>query len=173
MVSVAGIPLNAAAGDPQSNLLALGLSRSGSNTPANFDIPLTTKAGLENMSVSFAAKTLDTNGFTTATLFYSISGGAFINSGNSALLPPTLGSMTTIPLAVPTAANDAPSLVLRIELTNGNSNGSNTQTVIDNIQVNGTIVASGVPDTGSTLGLLALALAALFGASRIRSLRLA
>jgi hypothetical protein len=32
---------------------------------------------------------------------------------------------------------------------------------------------SDVPDMGSTLGLLALALAALFGASRIRSLRLA
>ena len=36
-----------------------------------------------------------------------------------------------------------------------------------------TFVSSGVPDTGSTLGLLAVALAALIGASRLRSLRLA
>jgi hypothetical protein len=165
-----GLLSNVAPGDLDPNLLALGLSRSQSNSPADFNIPLFTSAGLQNMSLSFATSS-NGSGFTFATLWYSTNGGAtFTNSGSSNPLNlPT----QTVTFAVPTAANDAPLLELRIELTGGASTGADTQNVIDNIQVNGTIVSAGVPDTGSTLGLLSLSLIALLGATRFRSLRLA
>ena len=54
MSSVAGLPLNVAAGDLDPNLLALGLNRTFLNSPADFNIPLFTSAGIDNMSLSFA-----------------------------------------------------------------------------------------------------------------------
>ncbi|HSE26109.1 MAG TPA: FG-GAP-like repeat-containing protein, partial [Pyrinomonadaceae bacterium] len=57
---------------------------------------------------------------------------------------------------VPAAANNAPSLVLRIEFSGGQSNGNDLQSAIDNIQVNGTILQApslgGYPNTQVALG---------------------
>ncbi len=171
MSSVAGLPLNVAAGDLDPNLLALGLNRTFLNSPADFNIPLFTSAGIDNMSLSFAISGSAT-GFTFATLWYSTDGGTtFINSGSSTAL---LSNATQlVNFAVPTAADNAPLLELRIELTGGQSNGVDIQNVVDNIQVNGTIVSAGVPDTGTTLGLLSLSVVALLGATRLRFLQLA
>src|SRR5207253_3282888 len=81
-------------------------------------------------------------------------GANFINSGNSASL--LTGGVQVIALAVPAAANNAPLLVLRLEFTGGQSNGVNDQDIIDNIQVNGTIVPEPATVGGGLLGVLGL-----------------
>jgi hypothetical protein len=85
----------------------------------------------------------------------------------------TNGTNQSLTFSVPAAADNAPNLELRIELSGGSSSGSEVDTAIDNIQVNGTIVSTGVPDTGSTFALFLLSAAALFGLTRFRRFRLA
>ena len=68
---------------------------------------------------------------------------------------PTSG-VVILSAAVPTAANNQPNLVLRIELTGGQSNGTNTQNIIDNIRVEGTIVPEPATVAGGLLGVLGL-----------------
>src|SRR6266404_5468129 len=54
-----GLPQNLFPGDPAPNLTALGLSRSGANSPAHFDIPLNSSQGFfQDMTVSFAINAL-------------------------------------------------------------------------------------------------------------------
>ena len=55
--------------------------------------------------------------------------------------PSLTGAPQLINLAVPEGANNAPLLVLRLVFTNGGT-GNDLQTLIDNIQVNGTIFPS-------------------------------
>ena len=83
-----GLSLNRWPTDPDPNNLALGISRSGENSPGNLDIPLPTSQGFfQDMSVSFAIDALG-NGYTRATLFYSTDGGVnFTISGNSVVIP--------------------------------------------------------------------------------------
>ncbi len=151
---VPGLPLNVAAGDPDPNLVAMGLRRSALNDPANFDIPLFSAQGFfQNMTVSFAS-TRNGNGFAQVQLFYSINGGGtFTAVGVPTLLPQAL---IIVGLPVPAAANNAPLLVLRIQLTGGGSSGNNLQHTIDNIQVNGTIVPEPATVAGGLLGVLGL-----------------
>ena len=66
------------------------------------------------------------------------------------------GGTIIISAAVPTVANNAPSLVLRIELDGGQSNGTNLQNIMDNIRVEGTIVPEPATVVGGLLGVLAL-----------------
>jgi hypothetical protein len=150
-----GIPLNVVSGDVDPNNLSIHLFRSGANSPADFDIPLFSSQGFfQDMTVTFAIN-VQGNGFTAVTLFYSTNGGfTFINSGNSASL--LTGGVQLITLAVPTAANNAPLLVLRLEFTGGQSNGVNNQDIIDNIQINGTIVPEPATVAGGLLGVLGL-----------------
>ena len=49
-----------------------------------------------------------------------------------------------------------PSLLVRLHFTNGQSNGTNLQNVIDNIQVNGVIVPEPATVAGGLLGVLGL-----------------
>jgi hypothetical protein len=150
-----GINLNVVAGDADPNNLSVHLFRSGMNDPADFDIPLFSSQGFfQDMTVSFAINVMG-NGFETVTLWYSIDGGTtFINSGNFASI--LTGGEQVISLAVPVAANNAPLLVLRLEFTGGQSNGVNDQDIIDNIQVNGTIVPEPATVAGGLLGVLGL-----------------
>jgi hypothetical protein len=171
MSSVAGLPLNVASGDNDPNNLALGLARTTAGFLGDFNIPLSTSAGIQNMSLSFAYNSLG-NGFSAATLFYSTNGGATFTMGTKDFLL-TNGTNQSLTFSVPTAANNAPNLELRIELSGGSSNGNNVQTTLDNIQVNGTIVSTSVPDTGSTFALFLFSAAALFGLTRFRRFRLA
>ena len=82
------------------------------------------------MSVSFAIEARG-NGYLLASLFYSIDGGVnFIFSGNSVGIPNLTrqgGIIVTLP--VPTAANNVPDLVLRIQFNGGQSNGDNLQDI--------------------------------------------
>ena len=147
-----GLPLNVAPGDPDPNRVAMGLRRTTNNDPANFDIPLFSAQGFfQNMSVSFATNR-NGNGFHQVQLFFSTNGGATFTAGPSALLP---NNLTVITLPVPVAANNAPLLVLRLQFSNGGP-GEDLQTIVDNIQVNGTIVPEPTTIAGGLLGVFGL-----------------
>ena len=151
-----GIPLNVAPGDPDPNLLGLGLTKSALNDPANFDIPLFSPQGFfQNMSISFAVSVAG-NGFSTVTLWYSTNGGGtFTMAPGQTFTLPTSGAIV-VSFVVPAAANNAPLLVLRLQFTGGQSSGQNLQDTIDNIQVNGTIVPEPATVAGGLLGVLGL-----------------
>jgi len=149
-----GLPENRWPTDPDPNLTALGLSRSGANSPAHFDIPLFSSQGFfQDMTVSFAINALG-NGFTIANFYFSTNGGASFTLFSTQVVPPM--GVVVLSAAVPTAANNQPNLVLRIELTGGQSNGSNVQNIVDNIRVEGTIVPEPATVAGGLLGVLGL-----------------
>ncbi len=153
-----GLTLNRWPTDEDPTSLALGISRSLGNSPGNLDIPLFTSQGFfQDMSVSFAIDARG-NGYTLASLFYSTDGGVnFTFSGHSALIPNlTRRGGIVITLPVPIVANNAPDLVLRIQLTGGQSEGNNVQDIIDNIRVEGTIVPEPTTIAGGLLGVLGL-----------------
>jgi hypothetical protein len=148
-----GLPLNVAASDPAPNVLGLGLRRSSLNEGAHFDMPLSSSGIFQDMSLSFAINS-NGNGFETVSLFYSVNGGStFTFVSSQAILA---GSGQVLTFAVPIAANNQPSLVLRLEFTGGQSNGNDLQNVIDNIQINGTIVPEPATVVGGLLGVLGL-----------------
>src|SRR5205814_528521 len=120
----------------------------------DFDIQLFSAQGFfQNMTLSFATNGLG-NGFRSVQLSYSINGGATFTAGPSMLLTQQL---QTVSLAVPVGANNAQLLVLRLEFSGGQSNGNDLlQTIVDNIQVNGTIVPEPATIAGGLLGVLGL-----------------
>jgi hypothetical protein len=151
-----GVPLNVALGDPDPNLTALGLSRSALNSPANFDIPLFTAQGhFQDMSISFAVNVAG-NGFTTAALWYSTNGGATFTQAPGQTFTLPISGTFVVSFTVPTAANNAPLLELRLQFTGGQSSGGNVQDIIDNIQINGTIAPEPATVAGGLLGVLGL-----------------
>ncbi len=151
-----GLSLNRWPTDPDPNNLALGISRSGENNPGRLDIPLPTSQGsFQDMSVSFAIDVLG-NGYTVAALFYSTDGGVNFTFSGVRVVLPTRSGETLITLPVPTAANNVPDLVLRIQFSGGQSNGTNLQDVVDNIRVGGTIVPEPPTIAGGLLGVLGL-----------------
>ncbi len=149
-----GLPENRWPTDPDPNLTALGLTRSGANSPATFDIPLFSSEGIfQDMTLSFAINALG-NGFETANLYYSTDGGGTFTLFLTQAVPEA--GTAIISAAVPTIANNAPDLVLRIELTGGQSNGADLQNIMDNIRVEGTIVPEPATVAGGLLGVLGL-----------------
>jgi len=150
-----GLPQNLFPGDPAPNLTGLGLTRSFANSPATFDIPLFPSEGcFQDMTLSFAINAQG-NGFTNATAWYSINGGATFTQVRGDHPVPNSGTIV-ISIAEPAQANNAPSLVLRIQLEGGQSNGNNLPNALDNIQVNGTIIPEPATVAGGLLGVLGL-----------------
>jgi hypothetical protein len=141
--------------DADTTLHGWGLSRTSPNNGTHFDIPLGVGNGLlfANLTLSFAVSSAG-NGFTTAIFQYSIGGGAFVTFFTSPLIPPN--AITIVSSAVPSAINNQPSLVLRVILTGGTSNGNNAESVIDNILIGGTIVPEPATVAGGLLGVLGL-----------------
>jgi hypothetical protein len=155
--TVGGLPQNRLAADvdnPPNGLFALGLSRSGANSPANFDIVLNTPQGFfQDMTVSFAINAQG-NGFTLTNILFSTDGGGTFTTAGSTVLP---NSGTIIVSAIlPAAANNTPLLTVRIQVTGGQSNGTNLQDIVDNILVGGTIVPEPTTIAGGLLGVLGL-----------------
>lgn len=151
----AGLPLNVAAGDPGPNLVSLGIHRSGQNL-LFMDIPMFSAVGIYDVtSVSFAISG-NGNGYDTAALLYSTNGGTtFTQIGASQPVVGGPGSILTF--AVPPGTTlGKPTLILRIALTGGHSNGNDLQNQIDNIQINGTIVPEPATVAGGLLGVLGL-----------------
>ena len=148
-----GLPLNVAPGDVDPNLTSLGLRRSSLNNGRDFDIQLFSAQGFfQNMTLSFATNG-NGNGFTSVQLSYSTNGGATFTAGPIALLTQ---APQIVSLAVPVGANNAPLLVLRFDFSGGQSNGNDIQTIVDNIQINGTIVPEPTTIAGGLLGVLGL-----------------
>ena len=149
-----GLPQNLFPGDPAPNLTALGLSRSGANSPAHFDIPLNSAQGFfQAMTVSFAINAQG-NGFSLANVYFSTNGGGTFTLAFSQAVP-SAGTII-VSGALPAAANNTPLLTVRIELTGGQSNGSNLQNIVDNIRIEGTIVPEPATVTAGLLGVLGL-----------------
>ena len=96
---VPGLPLNVAVGDPDLNLVAMGLRRTAGNDPATFNIPLFSAQGFfQTMTVTFATNR-NGNGFAQVQLFYSINGGGAFIPGPSVAL--TTGGRSTRNFARP------------------------------------------------------------------------
>jgi hypothetical protein len=154
LVQADGLPENRWPTDPDPNLTGLGLTRSGANTPATFDIPLFSVEGIfQDMTLSFAINALG-NGFEFANLSYSTDGGGTFTVFSTQKIPES--GTVIISAAVPAIANNAPDFVLRIELTGGQSNGADLQNIMDNIRVEGTIVPEPATIAGGLLGVLGL-----------------
>jgi hypothetical protein len=157
MTTVAGLAQNRLAADadnPPNGLHGLGLSRSGANSPADFDIVLNSAQGIfQAMTVSFAINAQG-NGFTLATIQFSTDGGGTFATAGSTVIPNS--GTIVVSQALPAAANNTPLLTIRIELTGGQSNGANLQNVIDNILIGGTIVPEPATVAGGLLGVLGL-----------------
>lgn len=154
IIQAGGLPFNVAPGDVTPNVTGLGFNHSGQNSPLEIVIPLFSAQGFfQDMTLSFAINALG-NGFTEGNIAFTTDGGATWTTFFSASIP-TAGT-SVVSVAIPTAANNAPLLELRIELTGGQSNGANLQNVIDNIQVNGTIVPEPATVAGGLLGVLGL-----------------
>jgi hypothetical protein len=154
LVQADGLPENRWPTDPDPNLTGLGLTRSGANTPATFDIPLFSLEGIfQDRTLSFAINALG-NGFEFANLSYSTDGGGTFTVFSTQKIPES--GTVIISAAVPAIANNAPDFVLRIELTGGQSNGADLQNIMDNIRVEGTIVPEPATIAGGLLGVLGL-----------------
>jgi hypothetical protein len=146
--SVAGLPLNVAAGDPQPNLLGAGFrDTKAGQADLTFAVTTTQLAGL---SLSFAINTTG-NGFNLASGSYSLDGTTFTSVGSVALTT----SSTVVTFTFPTAVDNQTSVLFRISLTGGQSNGQDLQTILDNIQL-----IAAVPEPGTWVGA-SLALAAI------------
>ena len=105
-----------------------------------------------NMSLSFAVNTAG-NGFNNVQLFYSTDGVNFI-AGPSSFI--STAGVQIITLVVPSAVDTQANVTLRMVFTGGTSMGNNLQTIIDNIQLNGSIVPEPATVAGGLLGVLGL-----------------
>jgi hypothetical protein len=146
---------NQSAGDidvpPATPGLAVNFDASGKNNGKwiQFAVDATFFA---NMSLSLAVNT-NGNGFTTQTWQYSIDGGATFTQFAQFT---GLTGLQTLSAALPAAANQQPGLVIRIVFTGGQSNGQDQQTIIDNIQLNGTVIPEPATVVGGLFGLCGL-----------------
>jgi len=133
---------------PGSALL-LTTSKNHNNSTLQFAVNATFFA---NMSFSYAVNT-NGNGFTTQTWRYSIDAGATFTQFAQFT---GLTGLETLSSNVPTAANGQPGLVIQIVFSGGQSNGQDQQTIIDNIQLNGTVIPEPATVAGGLLGVLGL-----------------
>ena len=108
-----------------------------------------------NMSLSYAVNT-NGNGFKTQTWQYSITAGHADASFVQFAQFTNLTGKQTLSAALPTLVNQNPNLAIRIVFSDGQSNGNDLQTIIDNIQLNGTVIPEPATVAGGLLGVLGL-----------------
>ena len=151
----AGLPVNVAIGDPGPNNTSLGVHRSGMNQ-LYIDIPMFSAVGIYDVtSVSFAISA-NGNGYAFVRLLISTNGGTtFTQIGAIQAIPNGPGTALTFTLPAGTTLNQ-PMLIVRLAFTGGQSNGTDLQNQIDNIQVNGTVVPEPATVAGGLLGVLGL-----------------
>src|SRR5437763_2577679 len=106
-----------------------------------------------NMSLSYAVNT-NGNGFTTQTWQYNLSGG--VGAFTTFATFTGLTGLQTLSAALPAGANLQAGLVIRIVFSGGQSNGNDDQTIIDNIQLTGTVVPEPATVVGGLLGVCGL-----------------
>jgi hypothetical protein len=137
------------------NVVSLGLHASG-QAHLNLVMTFPSVAGIYDIqSVSFASRGSG-NGFQQVTLQASLDGGATWVD---------MSAVTPIPTAITTIVLNntngvvtlgVPNLLIRLHFTNGQSNGQDLQNLIDNIQVNGTVVPEPATVAGGLFGVLGL-----------------
>jgi hypothetical protein len=141
-----GMNSNIAPGDPDTNLHALGFTFTPNVAPsADLTFSVST-LGCTNLSLSFAINN-NGNGFNTATFQYRIGAvGSFTPVGSPVVLPPPPGGTQIVTFNYPAAVDNQALVYFRISLSGGASQGTNLQTVIDNIQLNC------IPEPATTFG---------------------
>jgi hypothetical protein len=137
------------------NVVSLGIHRSGTGH-LNLVMTFPSTTGIYNIqSVSFASAGSG-NGFQNVQLQMSTDG---VNWTNLSVVTPIPTAITTIVLnntLCPGCTVGVPNLFIRLQFLNGQSNGTDLQNVIDNIQVNGTAVPEPATVAGGLLGVLGL-----------------
>jgi hypothetical protein len=105
------------------------------------------------MTLSYAVNT-NGNGFSTQIWQYNTTGG--VGAFTTFATFTSLTGLQTLSAALPPATNQQANLVIRILFTGGQSNGQDDQTIIDNIQLNGTVIPEPATVVGGLLGVLGL-----------------
>jgi len=150
MVSVAGLAFNGAAGDPDANNLALGLTNAGFNNLGFLQFHVDTNT-LVDMNLSLAASTSNL-GFSSVELLYSNDG--FVSDthlvGTESITSAIGEPISFAPIAA--AAEGQSDITFRLVFNGATPNGEVPQnTVIDNIQLNTRTV---IPEPASVVGAL-------------------
>jgi hypothetical protein len=130
--------------------LALVRSNANNNTWIQFAVNATFFA---NMSLSYAVNT-NGNGFTTQTWSFNTNGG--VGAFTTFATFTGLTGEQILSANLPAGANAQANLVIRITFSGGQSNGTDTQTIIDNIQLNGTVIPEPATVVGGLFGLCGL-----------------
>jgi hypothetical protein len=148
-----GIPLNVPNG-ALPNMQSLVITRSG-QVNLNIVVPFNSATGIYDIqSVSFASAGSG-NGYQNVQLQMSINGGAtWTDLSVNTTVPTSITVITLTNTLGVTLGN--PMLLVRLHFTNGQSNGVDTQNIIDNIQVNGVAVPEPATVAGGLLGVLGL-----------------
>jgi hypothetical protein len=127
-----GLPANVAPGDLDPNHLAVGLSKGKANNGVCFEFTVNTFQ-LTQMSLSFAYN-IAGNGFSTVTFEYSLNGTTFTTIGSPQTLL-TSGTHIAQSATVPMAAENQASVTFAICFSGATSNGTDLQTIIDNVRL--------------------------------------
>ncbi len=154
MAVTPGLSINATTNDSDTpSNFALAFSRSSLNNGAFIQFSVNTTFWA-NMSLSFGYSN-NGNGFGTVVASYSLDGGTtFISFGTATMLT---GVQPPISFTVPAAVNQFGGVVIfRLTFSGGFSNGNDTQTVIDNIRLDGTFVPEPATVMGGLLGVFGL-----------------
>ncbi len=149
-----GLSINATATDSDTpSNFALAFNRSSLNTGEYIQFSVNTSFWA-NMSLSFGYSN-NGNGFGTVVASYSLNGGvSFVTFGTATMLT---GVQPPISFTVPAAVNQFGGVVFfRLTFSGGFSNGADTQTVIDNIRLDGTFVPEPATVMGGLLGVFGL-----------------
>ena len=149
-----GLSINATTTDSDTpSNFALAFNRSADNSGEYIQFSVNTSFWA-NMSLSFGYSN-NGNGFGTVVASYSLDGGTtFISFGTATMLT---GVQPPISFTVPAAVNQFGGVVIfRLTFSGGFSNGADTQTVIDNIRLDGTFVPEPATVMGGLLGVFGL-----------------
>jgi hypothetical protein len=135
--SVAGTLLNRTAldSDTADPGLALGMSTTPADNTHWIQFHADTTS-FSNMSLSFAINTAG-NGFNTVAFSFSTDGGTVFSDPVSHFITSGHG-FQIITFAVPVGANNQPDVIFRLTFNGGTSSGTDLETVIDNIRLDGT-----------------------------------
>ena len=149
------------------NTTSLGLHSSGS-AHLNLVMTFPSATGIYDIqSVSFASRGSG-NGFQSVQLQMSTNGTNWTNLSVVTTIPSTIVTITLNNTLNPGGTIGVTNLQVRLNFTGGQSNGGNLQNLIDNIQVNGTVVPEPATVAGGLLGVLALC---WYQRRRLKSLR--
>ena len=155
-LAIAGVNRTAGDIDVGAPELAMNLNNTGGNNGAflQFNVNTLALGELQFLSLSFACDN-NGNGFHLAQLSYSATGpgGTFTNVGLPMII--TNGTNQLITSGTFSVVQSATG-TFRLTFGGGASNGNNRQTVIDNIQLNASLVPEPATVVGGLLGVLGL-----------------